>query len=97
MQNLAWRQHVHVEVGNLIAAHHHCAIRAIELCNHCREHMLGLVNVVAVEPNHKASATWVVNSQIPATANTEVGALRNDVHHTFVTGKLVDGFGGAIG
>ena len=85
-----------LEVAHTVASYNHGSSLTMELVNYALQGLWRRIQVVAVELYGKASASLVVDSHVPASANAKVGALRNDVDKA----SIVDGIenvGGAIG
>ena len=59
--------------------------------------MFVFVHIVAVELYGKFTAGLVMYAGVPAPADPEVGAFRDQMDHTLIGGVLADGFGRAVG
>ena len=82
MCNESRRQCVEFEVAHPVRANHHSRLLLTEGFNDGLQCMWRRVKVVTVELNGKSSAPLVVDCHIPATAYTQVIALRNNMNKT---------------
>ena len=80
----SWRQGVQLEVAHAIGADHHGCILFVESVYDLLQCLRRRVEVIGVELHGKASAAVVVDGLVPAAADAEVGALRDDVHEALV-------------
>ena len=90
------RQGVEVEVTHSVRAYHHGGTLSIESVHHALQGVGTAVEVIAVQLNHEPSHSGVVNSQVPASSYTQVGALGDEMYDPWIMGKFLNGFGGTI-
>ena len=90
------RQGVEVEVTHSVRAYHHGGTLSIESIHHALQGVGTAVEVIAVQLNHEPSHSGVVNSQVPASSYTQVGALGDEMYDPWIMGKFLNGFGGTI-
>ena len=82
MGNESGRQGVEVEVAHSVGAYHHCRLLLLEGINDGLQCMWRGIEVVAVELHGKSSASLVIYCHIPASADTQVIPLRNNMNKT---------------
>ena len=80
MGNESGRQGVEVEVAHSVGAYHHCRLLLLEGIDDGLQCMWRGIEVVAVELHGKSSAALVVDCHIPASAYSQVIALRNNMN-----------------
>ena len=78
MVNQSRRQRVQFEVTHAIRTDNHGSLLLVESIDDGLQRFGRRIQVVRIQLNGKASALRTINRHIPATANAEVGALRND-------------------
>ena len=66
------RDGLSIEVDKGVAAYHHGIVAGAELTDNPLDHSGGIVEVVGVELDGEASAAWVEQGLVPATAYSEV-------------------------
>ena len=76
----AWRKRVQLEIAHPIRANHHSRSLGIESVHHSLESLGRTVEVVAVELHHETPYQRMMHGCVPATANTQIAALRNDMN-----------------
>ena len=84
MVDESWWQGVQLEVAHAVRTDHHRGVLFVEGIHHLLERLGRGVEVVGVELHGKASAAVVVDGLVPAAADTEVGALGDDVDEPLV-------------
>ena len=89
MVNNPGSNHLHVKVGHHICTHYHSAVLFIERIHNLLKCIFVGVNIVAVQLYCKFSAFWMMNTSIPASANSKIISLRNQMDQTLVCGKLL--------
>ena len=92
MVDEAWRQGVQMEVAHSVGTDDHRRTLCIEGVHHALQGLGRAVEVIAVKLHHKAPHHRMVYCRVPAAANAQVVALRDDVDETFVASKLIDSF-----
>ena len=78
MVDQSGRQGVQFEVAHAIRTDDHGRLLFVESIDDGLQRFGRRIQVVRVQLNGKASALRTINRHIPATANAEVGTLRND-------------------
>ena len=87
-----------LEVAHTVASYNHGSSLTMELVNYALQGLWRRIEVVAVELYGKASASLVVDSHVPASANAEVEACGYNMDESFVGfGNIVEYFEGAVG
>ena len=79
MVDEAWRKSVQLEVAHPIGTDDHCCSFGVERIHHTLKSLGRTVEVVAIKLHDKASHHRMVYCHVPAAANAEVVAVRNDV------------------
>ena len=98
MVDQSWRQCFELEVAHAVASDNHSRSLTVEFVNNALQGLRRRIQVVAVKLYGKASASFVVDSYVPASANTEVGACRHDMNESFVfLGNVVEYLECAVG
>ena len=80
----SWRQGVQLEVAHAVRADHHGCILLVEGIDDLLQRLGRRIEVVGVELHGEASAAVVVDSLVPAAADTKVCALGDDMHEALV-------------
>ena len=93
----AGRDHLHIEVRHHVCAYNHRTLLFVEGIDRFLQRMFVFVHIVAVELYGKFTAGLVMYAGVPAPADPEVGAFRDQMDHTLIGGVLADGFGRAVG
>ncbi len=96
MVDLARRQDVLVDVGQLVGAEDDAYLLLLEGVVEGLQRVLVEIDVVGVHLHDEAAAAWVVGAEVPAAANAEVAAVGDDVDDALV-GVFIDGLSGAVG
>ena len=78
------RERLELEVAHAVGAHNHRSPLLVKLVDDALQRLRRRVEVVAVELHGEASAAFVVDSYVPATADAEVGALGYDMYEALV-------------
>ena len=91
----SWRQGVQFEVAHAVGADHHGCILFVEGVDDLLQRLRRRVEVIGVELHGKASAAVVVDSLVPAAADTQVCALGDDMHEALVM-EATQQLGGVI-
>ena len=87
-----------MEVTRAVGADDHGYLLLIEGVDHALQGVGGGIEVVGVELHGKAPAALIVDGEVPAAADAQVGALWNEVHQPAVfTGHLVEEGRGCVG
>ena len=84
MVDESWRQGVQLEVAHPVGAYDHSGILFVEGLHHLLQGLRRGIEVVGVELYGKASAAVIIDGDIPAAADTQVSALRNNMYQPFV-------------
>ena len=84
MVNDAWRKSFEIEVTYTVGTYYHCSLLAIESIDDVLQRRRTGIDVVAVELHGKASAMLGVYGFVPATTDTEVATLRNNMYQALV-------------
>ena len=92
----AWRQRVQFKVAHAVRTDDHRCILLIECFYHLLQCLWRGVEVVAVQLDGKSSAAVVIDGDIPAAADAQVCALRDDMHEPLVV-EAFQQFGGLVG
>src|SRR5207253_7297606 len=80
----ARRDFLKLKVRHLVAADDHRTLFAAENVDHARQRRLVFVQIIAVKLHRESAASRVEQSLVPAAADTEVEALRDEVNHALV-------------
>ena len=86
-----------VLVDRLVASHHHGGVSLVEFFHHRAQRIGRGKEVVAVEPDGKPPAARIIDGLVPASTDTQVVAVGDDMNQSGVGGKAVDNVGGAVG
>ena len=84
MVDESWRQRFEFEVAHTVASYNHSRPLTIEFIDDTLQCLRRRIEVVAVELHRKASTTVVIHRHIPASSDTEVGAVWYYMYKTFV-------------
>ena len=84
MVNDARRQCIQFKVAYPVCSHQHGTLLGVELINNTLQRVLIAVEVIAVELHRETSAVGAVDSQVPATANSQVIAFGDEMQHPAV-------------
>ena len=92
------RQRVEVEVAHAVGAHDHRRLLPVELVDDALQGVGRGIEIVAVELHGEAAAAHIVHGHVPTSADSQVGALRNEVADERVPGGyLLDDERRAVG
>ena len=98
MVNQSGRQRVQLEVAHPVSSDDHSRLLLVESVDDGLQRLGRRVEVVRVKLYGKSSAVRTVNSHIPASANTQVAALRNDVYQRLILlGQLTENIRRSVG
>ena len=97
MVNDARRNHVHIEVCHHVGAYYHGTVLFVEGIDHQLQRSLVSIYIVTVQLHGKLAAQGMVHAQVPATADTQIVTLGNEVNQAVILFIFVDGFGSAVG
>ena len=96
--NQSRRQCVQFKVADTVATNNHGSLLLVECLNDGFERLGRRVDVVAIKLHGEASAAAVANGNVPASANAQVGTLRNEVYEVRIGFlQLVQYFGCSVG
>ena len=97
MINNARSDHVHIKICHHIGAYYHSTVLFVKCIDHDLQSTVVGIYVVTVKLDSKFTAKRMVNSQIPATAYTQIITFGNQVDQAFIVFKFINGFGGTVG
>ena len=85
MVDYARRNHIAVEVGQLVSTHYHCAVLLVESVDELLYGVLVEVSVVRVELDSETTAFLVVESYVPVATDSVPSLVLSDINEVVVT------------
>lgn len=81
---------MHMEIGQPVTAHHHGTPLGIKRLYDFPQGVLIGIDIVAIELHGKTAAFRMHHTLRPATADSQIGPLRNDMDQSLVRCKTID-------